>query len=142
MYRRNNGSEAIRQKLSRCGSSKALVQHTTQTIDVAPLVHLGVHPCFVGPHSEFVRGAGVPKLHPGYRSSGRYETGPGISPDELQHIRKRFFRGRHKSASGSGLGLAIADAAMRKAGGKLRFRNRPEGGLVAEILLPLGQPAS
>jgi two-component system sensor histidine kinase QseC len=68
------------------------------------------------------------------------DRGPGIPPEELQHIRKRFFRGRHKSVSGSGLGLAIADAAMRKAGGKLRFRNRPEGGLVAEILLPLGQP--
>ena len=70
------------------------------------------------------------------------DRGPGIPPEELQHIRKRFFRGRHKTVSGSGLGLAIADAAMRKAGGTLRFRNRPEGGLVAEILLPLGQPAS
>ena len=50
----------------------------------APLVYLGVHPCFVGPHSEFVRGAGVPKLHPGYRRSGRYETGPGISPEGLR----------------------------------------------------------
>jgi len=50
----------------------------------APLVYLGVHPCFVGPHSEFVRGAGVPKLHPGYRRTGRYETGPGISPEGLR----------------------------------------------------------
>lgn len=47
-------------------------------------VYLGVHPCFVGPHSEFVRGAGVPRLHPGYRRSGRYETGPGISPEGLR----------------------------------------------------------
>lgn len=70
------------------------------------------------------------------------DRGPGIPPAELQHIRKRFFRGRHKSAGGSGLGLAIADAAMRKAGGMLRFRNRPEGGLVAEMLLPVEPEAA
>ncbi len=70
------------------------------------------------------------------------DRGPGIPPEELQHIHKRFFRGRHKSASGSGLGLAIADAAMRKAGGMLRFRNRPEGGLVAEMLLPVEPKAA
>jgi SAM-dependent methyltransferase len=48
------------------------------------LVYLGVHPCFVGPHSEFLRGEGVPRLHPGYRLAGRYETGPGISPEGLR----------------------------------------------------------
>ena len=47
-------------------------------------VYLGVHPCFVGPHSEFVAGEGVPRLHPGYRRTGRYEDGPGISPHGLR----------------------------------------------------------
>ncbi len=47
-------------------------------------VYLGVHPCFVGPHSEFVAGEGVPKLYPGYRRAGRYEHGPGISPAGLR----------------------------------------------------------
>jgi SAM-dependent methyltransferase len=47
-------------------------------------VYLGVHPCFVGPHSEFVAGEGVPKLHPGYRRTGRYEEAPGISPHGLR----------------------------------------------------------
>jgi len=50
----------------------------------APFVYLGVHPCFVGPHSEFVAGEGVPRLHPGYRRTGRYEGGPGISPNGLR----------------------------------------------------------
>src|SRR3954447_12218789 len=50
----------------------------------APFVYLGVHPCFVGPHSEFVAGEGVPRLHPGYRRTGRYERGPGISPNGLR----------------------------------------------------------
>jgi SAM-dependent methyltransferase len=47
-------------------------------------VYLGVHPCFVGPHSEFVAGEGVPRLHPGYRNAGRYEEAPGISADGLR----------------------------------------------------------
>ena len=50
-----------------------------------PFVYVGVHPCFVGPHSLFVEGRGVPQLHAGYyRSSGRYEEAPGISPSGLR----------------------------------------------------------
>jgi SAM-dependent methyltransferase len=48
-------------------------------------VYFGVHPCFVGPHSLFVEGRGVPELHPGhYRVAGRYEEAPGISPSGLR----------------------------------------------------------
>ncbi len=50
-----------------------------------PFVYIGVHPCFVGPHSLFVEGRGVPQLHPGwYRRSGRSENAPGISPTGLR----------------------------------------------------------
>jgi SAM-dependent methyltransferase len=45
-------------------------------------VYVGVHPCFVGPHSQ-ERDRAVPVLHAGYRASGRYTDGPGISPDGL-----------------------------------------------------------
>jgi SAM-dependent methyltransferase len=48
------------------------------------LVYLGTHPCFVGPHSQFVGATGVPKLHPGYRTQGRYTDAPGISPEGLR----------------------------------------------------------
>jgi SAM-dependent methyltransferase len=48
-------------------------------------VYVGVHPCFVGPHSRFVEGKGVPVLHAGlYRREGRYAHGPGISPAGLR----------------------------------------------------------
>jgi SAM-dependent methyltransferase len=50
----------------------------------APFVYLGAHPCFVGPHSRFIRGEGAPVLHPGYRSTGRYDDGPSITPDGLR----------------------------------------------------------
>lgn len=50
-----------------------------------PFVYVGVHPCFVGPHSLFVEGRGVPQLHAAYyRRSGRYEDAPGISPTGLR----------------------------------------------------------
>jgi len=50
-----------------------------------PLVYVGVHPCFVGPHSLFLEGKGVPELHAGwYRQAGRYEQAPGISPTGLR----------------------------------------------------------
>jgi SAM-dependent methyltransferase len=50
----------------------------------APFVYLGAHPCFVGPHSRFVAGEGIPTLHPGYRATGRYDDGPSITPDGLR----------------------------------------------------------
>jgi SAM-dependent methyltransferase len=48
-------------------------------------VYVGTHPCFVGPHSLFVAGEGVPEFHSGwYRRAGRYEDAPGISPVGLR----------------------------------------------------------
>ena len=39
----------------------------------SPFVYLGVHPCFVGPHSLFLEAQGVPQLSTGYRQAGRYD---------------------------------------------------------------------
>jgi hypothetical protein len=50
----------------------------------APLVYFGAHPCFVGPHSRFLAGEGVPILHPGYRETARYNDAPGISPEGVR----------------------------------------------------------
>jgi SAM-dependent methyltransferase len=50
----------------------------------APFVYIGAHPCFVGPHSRFIAAEGVPTLHPGYRSRGRYDDGPAIGPEGLR----------------------------------------------------------
>jgi SAM-dependent methyltransferase len=49
-----------------------------------PLVYVGAHPCFVGPHSRFVFAEGVPDLHPGYRATERYTEAPGTSPAGLR----------------------------------------------------------
>jgi SAM-dependent methyltransferase len=50
----------------------------------APLVCIGAHPCFVGPHSRYIGAVGVPVLHPGYRVTDRYDKAPGISPEGLR----------------------------------------------------------
>lgn len=47
-------------------------------------VYAGLHPCFVGPHSEFVTEENLHVLHPGYRPARRYDAAPGISPDGLR----------------------------------------------------------
>jgi SAM-dependent methyltransferase len=48
-------------------------------------VYAGVHPCFVGPHSRFIRAEGVPELHLGYLEEGRYGTeAPGVGMEGLR----------------------------------------------------------
>jgi SAM-dependent methyltransferase len=51
----------------------------------SPFVYVGAHPCFVGPHSEYVEAKGVPTLHAGwYRRSGPYDDAPGRSGKGLR----------------------------------------------------------
>jgi two-component system, OmpR family, sensor histidine kinase QseC len=65
------------------------------------------------------------------------DEGPGIPPDELPLVTRRFFRGRHKSPMGSGLGLAITELALGANGARLNLANRGDrSGLRAEIILP------
>jgi two-component system sensor histidine kinase QseC len=65
------------------------------------------------------------------------DEGPGIPPDELPLVTRRFFRGRHKSPAGSGLGLAIVELALRANGARLKLLNRTDrNGLRAEIFWP------
>jgi two-component system, OmpR family, sensor kinase len=68
------------------------------------------------------------------------DRGPGVPEEALGRLTERFFRvdsARARKDGGTGLGLAIADAIVRAHGGKLEFRNREGGGLVARVSLPL-----
>ena len=54
----------------------------------APFVYIGVHPCFVGPHSRFVEAKGVPELTAGYRDIGRYDASAfGVGNPEGVRVR-------------------------------------------------------
>lgn len=63
------------------------------------------------------------------------DTGPGIVKAELARVREAFFTRRK---GGTGLGLAIADRIVTAHGGTLELANRPQGGLVAKVVLPGG----
>ena len=65
---------------------EAVCRETARVLKVgAPFVYVGMHPCFVGPHSLFVAGEGVPELHADwYRRIGRYEDAPGVTPQGLR----------------------------------------------------------
>lgn len=81
----------------------------------------------------------------GVRSEGKQaaievaDRGPGIPPADLDLVQEPFVRleaSRSRETGGSGLGLALARAAAQAHGGALVLENRPEGGLLARILLP------
>jgi len=47
------------------------------------------------------------------------DDGPGIAPEELDHVFDRFWRGKRAGSEGSGLGLAIANELVRAHGGRM-----------------------
>ena len=70
------------------------------------------------------------------------DEGPGIPPEELERVFDPFVRleeSRSLETGGTGLGLSIARTIIHAHGGEIRLRNRKEGGLEAEITLPLGE---
>jgi signal transduction histidine kinase len=74
------------------------------------------------------------------------DTGPGFAPELLPHLFERFTRGdsgrgRDGATSGTGLGLAIVDALVGGHGGTVTAENRPDGGAVVNVRLPLPRDA-
>lgn len=64
------------------------------------------------------------------------DHGPGLDPQELPDIFRRFFRGdRAHRTAGSGLGLAICDAVVRLHGGRIQGANQE--GAVFTITIPV-----
>jgi two-component system, OmpR family, sensor histidine kinase MtrB len=68
------------------------------------------------------------------------DRGPGVPPDRLGRIFERFYMADPSRRGGSGLGLAIAAEHAALLGGRLRARNRNDGGLEIELNLPVTQP--
>lgn len=73
------------------------------------------------------------------------DDGPGIPEEQLARVLEPFVRldtARARDTIGLGLGLAIVTRAVGEHGGTLTLSNRAEGGLRAEILIPLRQPSN
>lgn len=56
------------------------------------------------------------------------DDGPGIAPDDLPLLFKRFWRGAHRRDDGAGLGLAICQEIARAHGWSIVAGNRSSGG--------------
>ena len=68
------------------------------------------------------------------------DRGPGISPDHLPHLTRRFYRtdpGRSRASGGTGLGLAIVKHIVERHGGTLDITSTLGVGTDAAVLLPL-----
>lgn len=65
------------------------------------------------------------------------DRGPGIPAGDEELIFERFRRGPRHEVPGAGLGLAIARAIAVAHGGTLTAANRPGGGAVLRLTLPL-----
>lgn len=67
------------------------------------------------------------------------DDGPGIPEAELADVLLPFHRldsARARNTAGLGLGLTIVQQILRREGGVLVLKNRPEGGLRVELRLP------
>ncbi len=72
------------------------------------------------------------------------DSGPGIPAEALNKVFDRFYRAeasRSRATGGSGLGLSIVKALVELHKGTVAAHNRPEGGAVFEVRLPLHQTA-
>ncbi|HEY5082111.1 MAG TPA: ATP-binding protein [Bauldia sp.] len=68
------------------------------------------------------------------------DDGPGIPEGDVEMVFQPFRRldaSRNRDTGGTGLGLTIARTVARAHGGEITLTNRREGGLRAEIILPI-----
>lgn len=62
------------------------------------------------------------------------DAGAGFAPEDLPHVLEPFFSRRRK---GTGLGLAIVQRIVEEHGATIEPGNRPQGGAVVTVRLPL-----
>lgn len=70
------------------------------------------------------------------------DEGPGLSEEDRAHVFSRFYRGRtadRGSTGGLGIGLAIAKLIVERHDGVITLDNRPSGGAVLTVSLPLAE---
>jgi two-component system, OmpR family, sensor histidine kinase KdpD len=68
------------------------------------------------------------------------DHGPGLPPEAVPMLFDKFYRAPSAPAGGTGLGLAIVKGFAEAQGGQVEAENRPGGGAVFTIRLPLVKP--
>lgn len=66
------------------------------------------------------------------------DFGPGIPPDDLPLVKKKFYKGSN-STRGTGIGLAVCDEIVDMHGGTLTLENASGGGTLVTVRLPNSQ---
>jgi two-component system OmpR family sensor kinase len=72
------------------------------------------------------------------------DAGPGLTPQQAEHVFERFYRGdqaRTRRSGGSGLGLAIVAALVAAHGGTVWVESPPGGGAIFRFAVPLAPEA-
>jgi two-component system sensor histidine kinase KdpD len=70
------------------------------------------------------------------------DRGPGLPESALEQIFTKFFRVNAGVVSGTGLGLSIARGIVEAQNGRIWAQNRPGGGAVFSIALPVAEEGS
>jgi two-component system sensor histidine kinase KdpD len=65
------------------------------------------------------------------------DEGPGVPPADLSRIFDKFYRTEQSQARGVGLGLSISKGIVEAHGGRIWAENRPGGGAIFSLALPL-----
>lgn len=65
------------------------------------------------------------------------DEGPGIQAAALSHLFEKFYRASDARPGGTGLGLSIAKSLVEANHGELNAANRPKGGAIFTIRLPI-----
>jgi len=68
------------------------------------------------------------------------DRGPGLADTEVSRVFDRFFQAGQACLGGIGLGLSIVKGFVEACGGRAEAANRPGGGSVFTLRLPLGEP--
>lgn len=72
------------------------------------------------------------------------DEGPGIPPEDRQHVFERFWRGDHsrsRNTGGSGLGLAIVHSIVTAHGGTIEIRGGQPSGTSVRMSVPMSEVA-
>lgn len=68
------------------------------------------------------------------------DTGPGISPEDLERVFQPFYRAKNSRPGGHGIGLTIVKRLSDRFGWPVQMRSRTGGGTTAVIRFPQPEP--